>query len=211
MVPLSFILIPGMIYAQTKFSPLENTRIQKFDELKVGHSTVGIDGALIHDMLWVIDMINSIQHGTQQHNTLRSTKKYSFEGCHCTLEQLADKESDTKYLYKKTDIHDTLNMVKQDFNETVTHFMQQLIVKTVICDAIDEWCEKSNRNNSLLKIWATTNKEEFDVVYHSITSAASLNLFLTDLKDFLTDVIHSCPRAWNDFLEHKEEYATLKH
>ncbi len=206
-VPLTFFLVLTTMHTHTQTSALENHRIQQFDERKIGSLTVGIDGALVHDMLWVIDTINSIQRGTQQHNTSRSIHTYDFAGGHCTLEQLASKEKNADSQCKHLDLRATIERVKNDFGETVSHFMQQLIVKTIICDAIEEWCTKSDREESLLKTWAATNKEEFDAVYHEIESAETLNLFLNDLKDFLTDVIKSCPHAWQDFLEHKEHYA----
>jgi hypothetical protein len=200
---VSFLIMATVIYTVQSITHLDNKRIKKFDDKKIGQIHVGIDGALIHDMLWVIDVINSIQHGSRQHNTEHSLKLYTFEGTSYSLDQLRRKEAEEE----KKDFSAVVEHIKTDFHNTVTHFMQQLIVKTVICNAIEEWCDKSDRPESVLKRWAKTNKEEFESIYHHITTAADLHTFLTDLKEFLTDVINSCPRAWNEFLEHQDEYA----
>lgn len=207
LIPLIFCATATIMCTSTTFSHLDNTRIQQFDDKKIGTMHVGIDGALIHDILWVIDIINGVQHGSPRHNTTRSIKKYNFDGHLMTLQELVELEQLEGTTHKKTDFLAVVEEIKGELGDTVTHFMQQLIIKTVICDAIEEWCKKSDRNHSLLQVWASTNKEEFESVYHKIVTARDLNLFLADLKSFLTDVVESCPRAWDEFLKHKEEYA----
>lgn len=205
-------IVPVIVYMALSMSfvtnsALINKRIHNFDDKKIGSLSVGIDGGLIHDMLWVIDTIESIKHGSKRHNTERTSKKYEFHGNWYSLDELVALEQVNEEEEEEEAMLETLAEIKADFNDIVTHFMQQLIVKNVICNAVKEWCEKSDRPKSMLKHWAKSSREEFKDVYLSIKSARSLDEFLTDLQSFLVDVIESCPRAWEEFLEHQEEYA----
>jgi hypothetical protein len=207
-VPVIFCMALSMTFVTN--TALINERIRNFDDKKIGSLSVGIDGGLIHDMLWVIDTIESIKHGSRRHNTERTSKKYQYRGDWYSLNELEALEhgnTEEKEEEEEEVMLETLAEVKEDFNDIITHFMQQLIVKNVICNAVKEWCEKSHRPKSMLKRWAKSSREEFKDVYLGIKTARSLNEFLTDLEDFFVEVIASCPRAWEEFLEHQEEYA----
>jgi hypothetical protein len=191
----------------TKVTFFDQESIKHFDAVKLGHTTIGIDGSIIHDMLWVIDITNSIQDGTPHHDTQHTVKKYYFENKPYSLQELVALE--TQHFLKDEQLlalQKTLNTVKEDIKLNIISFMQQLVVKAVSHTLIEQWAEQSERQESLLKIWIATDKNSFDQVFNDIKSAEELNLFLTDLKNFLSQVIISCPRAWKEFLDHNQEY-----
>lgn len=105
----------------------------------------------------------------------------------------------------------TLEIIRKDFEKTVTPFMMQVgIFKGLICDLIKEWTDRTHREGSFLLTWHQADHDVFKLFHNEMTSAHKMLQFLADLKDFLTKLIHSCPRAWKDFFEHQEQFATHK-
>lgn len=92
---------------------------------------------------------------------------------------------------------------KNDFIELGSNFRSTgEYAKKFITKLIEESCEKRNRLNSVLLIWvaAEANQEEKLFADH-IKTTTDLNTFLTDLYNFLSDIVRSCPRAYNAFVE----------
>jgi hypothetical protein len=104
--------------------------------------------------------------------------------------------------------------VRTDFLNITHIFMQQMhLLEKLVAQLINEWCERSNRQNSFFKKWYMRDKSEDEIVFFHkhMTSPKELILFMGDLKDFLTKLIHSCPRAWAEFLKNKDQYAAHVH
>jgi len=72
---------------------------------------------------------------------------------------------------------------------------------------IQESCEKHNRLDSILLDWAKTDEEhEIEVFLNRMDSFKSLGLFCFDLIHLIGDIIHSCPIAYQQFEEMKNNY-----
>lgn len=72
---------------------------------------------------------------------------------------------------------------------------------------IQESCEKHNRTNSVLLEWAKTDDEhEIEVFMNKLDSFKTLGLFCLDIIHLIGDIIHSCPIAYQQFEEMKQNY-----
>lgn len=72
---------------------------------------------------------------------------------------------------------------------------------------IQESCEKHNRTNSVLLEWAKTDEEhEIENFMNKLDSFKTLGLFCLDIIHLIGDIIHSCPIAYQQFEEMKQNY-----
>lgn len=72
---------------------------------------------------------------------------------------------------------------------------------------IQESCEKHNRTNSVLLEWAKTDDEhEIEAFMNKVDSFKTLGLLCLDLIHLIGDIIHSCPLAYQQFQEMKQQY-----
>lgn len=119
-----------------------------------------------------------------------------------------------EYTTEKLPLQLTLSVIRADFLSKVESFIKQIrMLKVFVYPLMEEWSERHNRQDSFLREWGrmeANEKEEFNV---HMDTYAKLHVFLIDLKGFLIDLIQSCPRAWQEFLDNKEIYAakTKKH
>ncbi len=187
----------------------KNPLIHTLDAPRFGGTTIGIDGPTIHDMLWLIKEMKIMVQGTAERNS-QMVRKYQFEGKSYTLGELVKIESDFTPAQRQA-FGETLHIARRDF-EVKTHvFLVQIqLLKTLVVDLIDEWCETSKKPDSFLRIWGNLKDDEFDYFHTHVTSARQLVQFMGDLKDFLTKLIQSCPHAWAEFEAHQKEYAAQK-
>lgn len=188
----------------------ENEIIRKLDAPKLGTVTYGIDAPTIHDILWLLQMMNDMVLGHKDAQN-KTVKKYQFESQPCTLLELYKAEKKELKLQrpdKLLEIQKTLAVIKKDFEQTTTPFMMQVrIFKDLICELIREWCTRTKREDSFLLTWHGAKEDEFAIFHKEINSAADMFQLMADLKDFLTKLVHSCPRAYAEFEAHQTEYA----
>ncbi len=84
-------------------------------------------------------------------------------------------------------------------------------VKPIMAILIEESCSKRNRLNSLLYVWAKTDeKNEYELFDHHVKSIKDFEIFLTDLYNFLGDLVLSCPQAQQQFKERVKKFSKIK-
>jgi hypothetical protein len=116
-------------------------------------------------------------------------------------------EVEQQRAHQLAEIQKTLAVIRKDFEVTTTAFMMQVnIFKSLICQLIEEWCVRTKRQDTFLLTWHQAEGDVFGLFHKEITSAQKLLQFMADLKDFLTKLVHSCPRAWKEFVENQEVY-----
>jgi hypothetical protein len=83
--------------------------------------------------------------------------------------------------------------------------------KNILIVLIQEDCEKRNRPESLLLEWAKTKEgHETTMFEQRINSFHDYYHFCTDLVNFLLDLIHSCPKAENQFKDRVSKWGAVK-
>lgn len=182
--------------------------IEQLDCIHLGHITMGITGTTIHDLLYLIRQIDMIQKGIKNPQTKELVKKYTLSNQRYGLHDLALMEKQ---------LNSGLNPLQQELLETIKDeflgktkvFIAQIrLLKKYVVELIDEWCERRNRADSFLLRWNSQTSNEEEEFHIHVRSFVKLDQFLSDLRLFLTDLIHSCPKAWQDFLANKDKYTT---
>ncbi len=94
-------------------------------------------------------------------------------------------------------------MAKEDVLKILTPFSKKMAgAKKFLFKLVEEFCQKRSRPKSFLLLWSTiADGQEFVIFNKTMTSCIILDEFSTDLTHFLKDVIDSCPKGWQQFLE----------
>jgi len=163
--------------------------------------------------------------GEQLPNNQRKGK-YLFYGKWHNIETLARVEQElTTTLKQENDPKKTILIENQlaTLGELLTHAKADFIVqsnefiesgrgaKNITTVLIQEDCQKRNRPDSLLLEWAKTKEgQEATMFEHQIVSFGHYYHFLTDLVNFLLDLVHSCPKAEAQFKERVTKWSAVK-
>jgi hypothetical protein len=115
---------------------------------------------------------------------------------------------DSAYAAQKQELNTALDHAKQDFIKKTEIFVQQIrLFKELVVQLIDEWAQRRNRPDSFLKKWGSIIKDEHEYFFAHLTQCKDVDIFLSDLKTFLIDLVYSCPKGIQEF---KEKYAIKK-
>ena len=97
----------------------------------------------------------------------------------------------------------TLEFAKHDFIKTTEPFIKGIEpAKKLLLSLIDEFCQRRNRLDSVILSWTHAQSgSEAKVFNHEIQNFAKFDIFLSDLTLFLKDLIHSCPKAREQYKE----------
>ncbi len=103
----------------------------------------------------------------------------------------------------REDLAPVFIIVKEDVLKILQPFSKKMTgAKKFLFKLVEEFCQKRNRPKSFLLQWSTiADGQEFVIFNKTMTSCKVLDEFSTDLTHFLKDVIDSCPRGWQQFLE----------
>lgn len=93
--------------------------------------------------------------------------------------------------------------VKEDVLKVLAPFSKKIKgAKKFLYKLVEEFCQKRQKPQSFLLNWATiADGQEFVIFNKTMTNCNMLDSFSTDLTMFLKDVIDSCPKGWQQFLE----------
>ena len=105
-----------------------------------------------------------------------------------------------------------LTHAKADFIVQSNEFIESgRGAKNIMIVLIQEDCQKRNIPNSLLLDWAKTKEgQESTMFEHHVTSFGHYYHFLTDLVNFLMDLVHSCPKAETQFKDRVAKWSAVK-
>jgi hypothetical protein len=129
------------------------------------------------------------------------------------LEQELESAPKTKEIaVKKAHMQKLIIDAKENFSTLLSEFIESgRGAKKILIELIQEDCLKRNRNDSLLLDWAKTKEGSESTMFdEQITSFNDFYHFCTDLANFLLDVIHSCPKAENQFKDRVSKWNAVK-
>ena len=167
----------------------------------------GVNADVIVDILKVRDAINCLIHGKKQGAVVQ--KKHLYKDTPVTLEDLilifenlemrGVDHNNPEYQAAQ----DCLDMMIADFMQFSDDFLakEAQFIQKIIIKIIHSWSHKSGRHNSLLLQWGAVDEK---ALFKKI-SAPELGQFCIDLKNFLYDLMFSCPKAREQF---KNKYIT---
>ncbi len=161
----------------------------------VDGKSFGINPKLIHAKLVVRTQILHMLHGTSKNGTREGL--YTFNDVKYTVTQLAELEAKTKLDAS------WIKKVKQEFTQQIKPFLDLgRGFKPQMLIFISESLRLHHRDlrNSVLLKWAETDDDmqAFNVHVHTFHDLCE---FLYELLNFLDDLISSCPKAKQLFLD----------
>jgi len=144
--------------------------------------------------------------------------KYNLFGKLHSIESLARIECEVnkgvtkKELETQSALTELLTHAKADFIVQSNEFIESgRGAKNIMIVLIQEYCQKRNRLDSLLLEWAKTKEgQESTMFERQVKSFNDYYHFLTDLVNFLLDLIHSCPKAEGQFKDRVAKWSAVK-
>lgn len=144
--------------------------------------------------------------------------KYCLNGKFHSIESLARIEQEIgdstaeKDIKLKLALQELLTHAKADFIVQSAEFIESgRGSKNITVILIQEDCFKRNRPDSQLLEWARTKEGQESTMFEKqITNFGLYYHFLTDLVNFLLDLIHSCPKAEAQFKDRVAKWSAVK-
>lgn len=140
---------------------------------------------------------------------------YEFEGKLYSAQELCKIEEqlgNTISSTQKQQLKTTLRKMRDDF-ERISESFKELAraSRDMIAELISESCKKRNRSeNSLILIWARSKENEYVLFDRHVTQVKDFVIFMTDLYNFLGDLVNSCPIAQRQFKERVEKFNKIR-
>lgn len=125
-------------------------------------------------------------------------KTYSLEGVK-VIESTLEEQQLQLTTYQQESAAILMNYAQADFLEIVEQFLLGVLkLKVILVDLIEESCKLRHNNNCYFLKWSQLD-ESFDTVRttfkRDIVTVKQLFAFCSDLVDFLSDLVSSCPHA----------------
>ncbi len=169
---------------------------------------IGINGHEIEKMLYNINSVDKLLYGIPDHATKLRKGQFEFQGEMYSVSTLAEYELEHPNMTPamKNELNDLFLVARKAFITIATPFIEQARgTKSVTLGFIREWGEKHHRESSGLFDWAKEKDgHEFETFKREIKTFQQLYVFCQDLVSFLSDLIQSCPRAWEQYMELRE-------
>lgn len=174
----------------------------------------GIKGAMdeykIRDVMYIGREINKIQFGAPdpRNKSLRIGTFKHKEQLY-TLKDIVKLE--TEYLCKNpnTDplksslIKDLFEKAAFSFRDTVKPYLSEAKrFKKLTLELINEYCTKAKKPNSYLLTWQEGDNEQ-EIFRKYVKSSKDLDTFCSELTDFMSTMIHNCPKGYKKYLDWK--------
>lgn len=192
------VLISGLIFTsqvlpETKLLTFTNPTIHLLDGIPYM-----MDGVAIHNTLSMIKKAIVIHMG--RNDGKKISGNYQYQGQSYSVHQLAKFEQENP---NDPALKDLLVKAKHDFIMLTRPFIKDIsTAKQLIMNLIEEFCDRRNRKDSIILSWSNTKPGgEEDAFANSVKSFRDLDLFFTDLILFLKDLVHSCPKACEQYKE----------
>ncbi len=173
---------------------LENELLKRIDGV-----TLMLDGVNIKESMVIIRDILEKQVGKLDKKTGKRVGRYKYNGAGLGIHQLVKLERDNPGNAQFTKI---LDQAKKDIITQLEPFMDQVsATQWIVLPIMKEWTEKRKRTHTFLLKWADCNGNELQMFNQNIRSLHDLDSFCTDLRIFLGDLIHNCPKGYAQFQE----------
>jgi hypothetical protein len=168
-------------------------------------TSIGVNANVIELIGLVRREINNMLIGEKDADNNRHGR-YELDGRMLTVEQLVLLEKDLRYAHH-AGLAACLRKVKDDLKKTVTPFMDSARAsKRQMLVLVEEDCDKRNNKDCLLLRWAEAPEgDEISMFDDQISSFAILARFCNDLLNFLGDLVRSCPKGREQFVQRVEK------
>ncbi len=220
-IAITLISTPFILYsatAQKRFIKLEHGSLRLADGRTI--AGIGITGETIELIKQYQSNIVKILKGGQNliakdGAIVKYIYQYSFEGTSYSAQELRKIEEtlgQKRSPKQSSELQEALKKIRSDF-EYVSEVFKKIAraSRSTMRALIEESCMKRNRDhNSLILLWARSNEDEYELFNRHIHSIKDFEIFMTDLYNFLGDLINSCPRAQAQFKERVIKFKKIK-
>ncbi len=172
-----------------------------------GHA-IGIDGETVGLIKQYQQQMKAILRGKLQADKTY-LGQYSYDGSNYSVIELAQLE---QKVGTNSSFFELLEEMFLDFEKISAPFratVKSVVVKVAMEGFIKESCELRDRKEGdcLLLEWAKPGLQEERKLFNThVHSIKDFETFLTDLYNFLNDLVESCPKAQAQFLDRLEKY-----
>jgi hypothetical protein len=209
------LLLLGTHMSHAKICKLESPALKLLDGVPFA-----LDGPCMKDMLCIRREVRKIQFGEKDPTTNTLRGHYQLGDHHISIHQLARIEHeietdiamrrdaaqgneaalralDQERLERLAPLQPCLRCAKDDFKRINEPYLESIKgTKSMMISLVEESCHKHDRMMSFLMKWAhVAEGQELESFEENITNLRELDMFCTDLTNFMDDVIHSCPKG----------------
>lgn len=179
--------------------------LEKIDGINI--LGLGINGTTITMIKQYQSEIKKILVGELQKDGSRKGKyQYGDEKYSAQELQATEAEVGTNPRFRKM-----LKTMRTDFDEASKPFREIVsMAKGFMKFLIEESCKKRNRVDSLLNVWAHSDQKDEVLFDTHVKNIRDFAIFTTDLYNFLSDLVESCPKAQAQFIQRVEKYKKVK-
>lgn len=173
--------------------------------LKIVDGVRGLmDETNVHKLIYMCQQIASFQFGVLDNKTKKRTPQHKVIDKYFTLKELVEIEESNfknKSEMEKKEFQKLLLELKDSFMNLTRPFLNDARgTRQQMYELIKESCYKRKRFDCLLLNWIGDNEEESSFK-KNVTSFRILDIFCSDLTNFLKDLLYSCPKARAKFKE----------
>lgn len=141
--------------------------------------------------------------------------KYLFEGKKYSAQQLRkieDKLGEKATPAQHQEIKTALKQMRNDFENISEEFKDiAKSSKSIMAYLIEESCQKRERgSDNLILIWSKSNESEYALFDKHVRTIKDFEIFMTDLYNFLGDLVSSCPIAQQQFRDRLEKFGKIR-
>ncbi len=185
----------------TMTTTLEEKFLQDCEEqLCVIERTLEQDESIVREQILLQESLyRSYQHEIEHQEELiiekYITNKEAYHDASMRVQQ--------EYEVIENELAEIFTQIKQDVLNVLAPFRKKMeLAKKFLQKLVDEFCRNHKRGSSFLIHWTMiADGQEFVIFNRTMTGCNILNAFCYDLTSFLKDIIESCPKGWQQFLE----------
>lgn len=174
----------------------------------------GVKGAMdeykIRDVVYIGREINKMQYGEpDKKDKLKRVGMFKYKDQLYSLKDLVKLEASYVHQHPGKDplqdpmFKETFEKIIFKFRDTVRPYLNEAKrFKKLTLELIKEYCGKTKKPKSHLLTWQESDNEQ-ELFKKYIKSHKDLDIFCTDLTDFMETMIHNCPKGYKKYLAWK--------
>jgi len=209
---LSISLLSSFPIFAKQATPLRSVKLDNSILSMVDGKQLGINGENVALTKKYQAQILEILLGVKTKNGRQGT--YEFEGQKYGAQRLRFLENGLENNAtpdQKKELHQALKKMRNDFEQISETFKDMArSSKPIMAALIEESCKKRGRDDALILIWAKSKEDEYKLFDRHVKTVQSFEIFMTDLYNFLGDLVASCPIAQQQFKDRLAKFSKIK-
>jgi hypothetical protein len=173
--------------------------------------TFMVDGYNIKEAMCFIKGLIELQLGKIDKKINQRIGNYELNGKKYGIHELAKIEKDCTNTLIQQQLQELLKKAKLEVMDLLRPFVDVVgATRWIVTPILEEWIEKRQKTSTLLIKWKDCPGTEEVLFNKMIQSFVSLTRFCTDLRIFLGDLIHNCPKGYAQFEELLKQHEQQK-